>query len=155
MNKRCFATIVLVAFVLAACGSPPRTSGGATRSGPAGGAGPDAPVSSTPGGNTAGKGAAEISPSEGLVDVRRQPWDSVRVLPNDRALEVLFYGGVKACYGLDRYEVSYERHRVVVALFAGRKPGADVCIEIAKRYTFRIPLSEPVGGRRIVDASGR
>jgi hypothetical protein len=156
---------VFAAVVVAACGSPADRDapGSAPGAGASSTASPDSPVTSGPGspvtsgpgsGGGAG-GATEISPSEGLVEVRPQPWDKVEALPGDEELDVYFYGGVKACYGLDRYQVMYGEHEIVVTLFAGRKPDAEVCIEVAKRFVTRVELSEPVAGRKIVDGSGR
>lgn len=97
------------ALFVAACGTPPDTGTADSRPGarPSSSPSPDSPVTSGPGGGgRAGGGATVISPSEGLVGVRPQPWDKAEVLPGDDALKVFFTGGVPECYGLDRYEVA-------------------------------------------------
>ena len=136
------------------CGAP-GGEGGVTRPGAGGATGqtPDAPVSSTPGSGRSGKKSGAISPSKGLVDVRRQPWERAQVLKGGKALKITFYGGVEECYGLDRYDVAYKADRIVVTLFAGAKRGVDVCIEMAQRFRLTIPLKEPVEGRAIVDGA--
>lgn len=144
------------ALVVAACGTPADTNGAASRPRAGGSAtpSPDSPVTSAPGdGGRAGGGATVISPSEGLRGVRPQPWDKAEVLPGDESLKVFFTGGVPECYGVDRHEVVYEEDRIVVTLFSGRKPGAQVCIELAQRLAVEVHLSEPVEGRAIVDGS--
>lgn len=69
---------------------------------------------------------------------------------------VRFYGGVEACEGLARVETEYESERIIVTLFVGRVPSAEVCIEVAVLKATRVQLEEPVAGRQIVDgADGR
>ena len=147
---------VLLCLLGLSCGSS--DTGGAAGSEPGAGdlvaAIPDSQMSSalsTPGRGGEGGDAREITPTKGLVDIRKQPWDDVDVLSDEEQLRIFFYGGVRACYGLDRYEVAYGVDDIVVTLFAGRKPNVDVCIDIAKRFSVTVPLREPVGGREIVD----
>ena len=93
-----------------------------------------------------------LHPEPGLVGVRAQPWDSLQVLA-PRRVQVTFYGGVEACYGLDRVKVRAPPERVAITVFVGRKPKAEVCIEIAELQAVRVTLDEPVGDRKIVDGS--
>jgi hypothetical protein len=42
---------------------------------------------------------------------------------------------------------------VLISVFTGRRPGAEVCIEIAELQAVRVTLDEPVGDRKIVDGN--
>lgn len=95
-----------------------------------------------------------VQPRAGLVDVRPHRFERVRVT-GPRTLVVRFYGGVEACEGLDRVELDYEENRIVVTLFVGRVPAAEVCIELAVLKATRVRLDEPVGGRKVVDGAPR
>jgi hypothetical protein len=118
--------------------------------------GPDSPISSTPDpGDVPTKPTPIlVEPRPGLVDVRPQPWDKARVI-GPRTIEVRFYGGVEACYGLSRVDVDERERSVVITLHTGRVPTAEVCIEIAVLNAVRVKLSEPLGGRRLVDGAER
>jgi hypothetical protein len=93
-----------------------------------------------------------LEPEPGLVDVRAQTWDSSEVLA-PRRVQVTFYGGVEECYGLDRVEVRERVDRVAITVFVGRKPQAEVCIDLAELQAVRVTLDEPVGDREIVDGT--
>lgn len=93
-----------------------------------------------------------LEPREGLVDVEPHPWEEAVPLDEDRLL-VTFFGGVEACYGVDRVEVSYEPETVTVTLYTGRLPEAEVCIEVAEFQGVEVDLDEPLAGRRVVDGS--
>jgi hypothetical protein len=95
-----------------------------------------------------------VEPRTGLVDVRPQPWDKARVL-DSRTVEVRFYGGVEECYGVARVDVDYRKRSVVITLYSGRVPAAEVCIEIAVLKAVRVDLDEPLAGRRVVDGAER
>ncbi len=86
--------------------------------------------------------------------MRPHQFQRVRVT-GPRTLVVRFYGGVEACEGLDHVEVEYEEKRIVVTLFVGRVPTAEVCIEVAVLKATRVQLDEPIAGRRIVDGAPR
>jgi hypothetical protein len=118
------------------------------------GPGSDTPVSSTPDPHlTPGKPTPlVVEPRPGLVDVRPQPWDKARVL-DPRNVEVRFYGGIEECYGVSRVAVDYRRRSVVITVFAGRVPTAEVCIELAVLKAVRVELREPLDGRRLVDGA--
>jgi hypothetical protein len=116
--------------------------------------GPDSPVSSTPDPSAVPTKPTPIlvQPRPGLVDVRPQPWDRAKVL-GPRTVEVRFYGGVEACYGLARVDIDERRRSVVITLYSGRVPTAAVCIEIAVLTAVRVKLTEPLGDRRLVDGA--
>jgi hypothetical protein len=134
--------LAVVLLLAAACGE--RARPGAT--------GPDDPVTSSP---TMSDPAPSprprlLEPEPGLVDVRPQPWDSSEVL-GPRTVQVTFYGGVDECFGLDRVEVRERPDRVMVTVFLGRHPEAEVCIDLAELQAVRVTLDDPVGDRKIVD----
>lgn len=138
---------LMVAAAPAACGSP-QPSGGGT------GSGPDAPVTSTPGGGSTGQpaGPRAVHPEDGLVNVRASAFEKAEAVDED-TVEVFFYGGVEECYGLDRVEVDYEPKRVVVTLYTGSRVNVDACIEIAEHLVTTVELDEPLDGRKITDGS--
>jgi hypothetical protein len=142
------AALALV--LLVGCGGVGR--GDAARPG---GAPPDAPVTSTPAEPTDPIPSPRpkiVEPRAGLLDVRPQPWDAVTTL-NDRSLLVAFYSGVHECYGVDRVEVGYAARALTVTLFIGRVGGNRICIEIAEYQAVRVPLDEPLEGRKVVDGA--
>jgi hypothetical protein len=117
--------------------------------------GPDTPISSTP--DPAGTIPPKpkpliVEPRPGLVDVTPQPWDKANVL-DPRTVEVRFYSGIEECYGVDRVDVDYRKRSVVITVYSGRVPTAEVCIEIAVLKAVRVDLAEPLDGRRIVDGA--
>ena len=141
--------ILLVAGLLLSCAAPQRARPGNTSA-------PESPVASSPGQNPSPprSGPLFVQPRPGLVDVRPHQFERVRVT-GPRTLTVRFYGGIETCEGLDRVEVDYEEKRVVVTLFVGRVPTAEVCIELAVLKATRVQLEEPVAGRAIVDGAPR
>jgi hypothetical protein len=138
-------SLSMAAMVLAGCGS--RSAGPAVP-------GPNSPVTSSPvsPGPVPSPTPRVLEPEPGLVDVRAQPWDSSEVLA-PRSVQVMFYGGVEACYGLDRVEVRERPDRVAITVFVGRKPQAEVCIDLAELQAVRVTLDEPVEDREIVDGT--
>jgi hypothetical protein len=124
------------------------------RDGGAAAPGPDTPVSSTPDPGIISPKPTPllVEPRDGLVDVNPTPWDKARVL-DPRTVEVRFYGGVEECYGVARVDVDYRKESVVITLFGGRVPTAEICIEIAVLKAVRVDLTEPLAGRRLVDGA--
>jgi hypothetical protein len=86
------------------------------------------------------------------VDVHPVPWDRVEVV-DQTTVDVLFYGGVEECYGVDHVDVKFSSDAVTVTLFEGRVPGAGVCIEMVVLKAVRVTLDEPLNGRRILDGA--
>jgi hypothetical protein len=141
--------LLLIVGLLASCTSPERPRPGAPSD-------PESPVVSAPGQNpsTPGEGPLFVKPRPGLVDVRPHQFERARAT-GLRTVVVRFYGGVEACEGLDRVEVEYEEKQIVVTLFVGRVPTAEVCIEVAVLKATRVQLEQPVADRRIVDGAPR
>ncbi len=94
-----------------------------------------------------------MTPRRGLVDVRPLPFERVRVRDDQRALTVFYWGGLEACYGLDRVDVRFARRTVTVTVYEGRVPTADVCAEVLQHKATKVRLEERVAGRRIVDGA--
>jgi hypothetical protein len=147
--KRLIGTVV-AASVLSACGGV-----GSDPAGPGAQPPPDSPVTSSPvdpNSPIPSPTPRIVEPQPGLTDVRPQPWDAVETL-GPRTLRVAFYSGVHECYGVDRVDVAYGSKTVTVALFVGRVPGNQVCVEIAEYQAVVVPLNEPMGGREIIDGA--
>lgn len=157
---------LLVLVLTAACGAPSGSSDpGAGIDTPA--ESPDAPVGCyDPGAPPEDPGGLspcpDLAPTEGpqrleprgdLVDVAPHPWERAEAGDDGRSLDIVFWGGVEDCYGVDRVEVDEGRRRVVVTLYTGRVPSAEVCIELAVEQYVEVRLEDPVGDRRIVDGA--
>jgi hypothetical protein len=141
--------LLLIVGLLVSCASPERARPGAPSD-------PESPVVSSPGQTPSapGEGPLFVKPRPGLVDVRPHQFERARV-KGPRTVVVRFYGGVEACEGLGRVEVEYEEKRILVTLFVGRVPTAEVCIEVAVLKATRVQLEEPVADRKIVDGAPR
>lgn len=98
-------------------------------------------------------GPERVEPRDDLVDVRPQSWERVEVRAEGRALDVVFWGGVQDCYGVDRVAVEERARRVIVTLYTGRVPSAEVCIELAVKQVVRVLLDRPLGERAVVDGA--
>jgi hypothetical protein len=141
--RRTFALVTVVALA-PACGE---------RAQPAA-PGPESPVTSSPSspGPVPSPSPRLLEPEPGLVDVRLHSWDEAHVLqPN--VVQVEFYAGVDECYGLDRVEVRERPERVVISVFIGRHPEAEVCIDLAELQAVRVTIDGPLGDRQIVDGA--
>ena len=86
------------------------------------------------------------------MNVHPQPWDEAKPL-DDRTLLVTFYGGVEACYGVDRVEVEETDDAVTITLFTGTVPGDQVCIELAEYQGIELTLDKALGDREIADGA--
>jgi hypothetical protein len=141
---RLLISLSVAAVVLGGCGEPARPAA----------TGPDDPVTSSPTspGPVPSPTPRLLEPEPGLVQVRPQPWDSSEVL-GPRTVQVTFIGGVEECYGLDRVEVREGPRRVVISVFVGWKPEAEVCIDLGEFQAARVTLEESVGDREIVDGN--
>ncbi len=127
-----------------------------------GSAGPEEPVSNTPGDGPAPSpsatiidGARLVEPRPGMADTRPIPWQRAEPVEGGRILRVFFTSGVEPCYVLDRVEVEESAEKVVVTLFEGNDASAgDVaCIEIAENKVVEIELAEPIGDRPVKDGA--
>lgn len=99
--------------------------------------------------------AQVVKPRPGLKGVRATSYDKVDVGEDDRTLTVFYWGGLEACYGLDRVDVDYSPEAVTLTVYQGRVPEAEVCAQIAQYKATKVPLKEPLAGRRIVDGARR
>lgn len=141
--------VVLAAALVAAsaCGSPDATG----RAAP--GSSPDDPVSASAGPFTpATTPEPELrEPEDGLVDVYARSFD--RHEARGHTLTLIYYSGVKDCYGLDRIEAQESDRRVVVTIYEGRRPEAEICPEIAVQVRSEVELRAPLGDRKLVDGA--
>jgi hypothetical protein len=114
------------------------------------------PVSSTPspGSSIAPRSPVLVTPRAGLVDARPQVLERIEPI-GERSLLLRYTGGVESCFGLDHVDVAYGRKRIIVTLFEGRVPTAEVCIEVAVLKATRVRLTQPIGGRNVVDGAAR
>ncbi len=155
MNK---IAIALFATVVAAtaCGSAeePGTPG---RDAPA--SQPDEPVTLTPEPGSdvhdVGGRPQPVRPRPGMADLRAVPWETARQSPSGRSLRITYWSGVEPCNVLDHVDVEYGGSQITVTLYEGHDPeaGGVACIEVALRKVVRVPLEEPVDGRKIVDGA--
>ena len=151
--------ILLLGLVVAACGEPSsEESGNDSGAGapPATPKDPDPPVSSSPdpGGRRMGEmKAMPVVAQEGLVETRPHAYEKVEVVNSGDALAIYFYDGLEACGGVDHAHLTYEAERVIVNLFTGRNPEAEVCTEQAVYKVFTVELTEPLDGRKLVDGA--
>jgi hypothetical protein len=93
-----------------------------------------------------------VEPEPGVSEnIRPQAFESAVAEGDD--LLVRYVSGVESCYVLDRVDVTETDTEVKVTLQVGTRPGADVCIELAKYFEVLVPLATPVGNRTIVDGA--
>lgn len=120
---------------------------------------PDEPVVLTPEPGSdvhdVGGKAQRVKPRPGMADLRPVAWEKARQVGGGRSLRVTYWSGVEPCNVLDHVDVDYSRTKLTVTLFEGHDPEAgDVaCIELALLKTVKVPLQEPVDGRKIVDGA--
>lgn len=107
------------------------------------GSGPPAPPEGT-----------TVEPHPDLVEVEATPWESVSPVDAEQTvLEVQWFGGNEACFGLDRVELEETADAVSITVFTGREPGDQVCTMEAALKSTEVELSEPLGPRSILDGA--
>lgn len=105
--------------------------------------GPPAPAEGTP-----------VDEQADLVEVEATPWESVAPVDDEQVvLEVQWFGGNEACFGLDRVEVVETDEAVSITVFTGRVDGSEVCTTEAVLKSTEVELSEPLGPRSILDGA--
>jgi hypothetical protein len=153
--KRRALVIVLVALAVAlsACdgGEGDGSGGSAARGG-------DSPKTFEPSPDPSGRpidasGPRVVEPEGGLENVIPTAWTKARVAPDGRSARLTWYSGVEECYGLDHVAVYPTKKMVVVTLFAGSRPEAETCIELAEKVVTIVHFEEPVGDRELVDGA--
>jgi hypothetical protein len=97
-------------------------------------------------------GAPLVSPEPQLEDPGPAGIRRVDVLEGNRRVRVVYTGGDHRCYGLHHVDVEYRDRLIVLAVYEGRRPGADMCTDIGIFKVTEVSVREPVAGRRIVDA---
>lgn len=96
-----------------------------------------------------------VQPRPGMENLHPSGWERVEVLGESR-IRVHFVSGVEPCSVLDHVDVDYGPAAIVVTLYEGSDPTArnTACIMIAMYKAVDINLSQPIGGRQIVDGAG-
>lgn len=141
------ATFVALS-TFSACGSPTSSGSSPVASGPDTSTSSDN-MTAAPG---TGRGKAEErEPQDGLVDPYPMDWDKSR--GRGRRVTLYYYSGVKECYGLHHVDVEETRRKVTITLYDGRRPEAEMCIELAVRVRTTVTLDRPLGNRTLVDGA--
>lgn len=140
----------ILASTLCACGSGTSAAGGGSPD-------PGDVVSTTvdPGATPGPSHPRRVEPEGGLDHPFPSAWSDPRLLRGGRAARLTWYSGVEECYGLDHVDVDYGPRTVAVTLFAGTRPEAETCIELAEQVVTVVHFDEPLGKRKLVDGSRR
>ncbi len=149
-NLALLLCLAVVTLVLGGCGDS-STGVGSPGS-------PDDVVSSTPDPNATdqpGGGAQIVTPQPGQADVRAIPFQKAKVIEGGTSVKLLWYSGVEPCNVLDSIQVDYSPDAVTITLFEGHTPSDEdvACIELAVKKATIVELSEPLGGREILDGA--
>jgi hypothetical protein len=153
-TSRLIVPFLGLAFILAACGQPSGPSGGSDSSRD------EDVVSSNPNDNPSpndpGGGAMLVTPQGDAQNVIPGAWRRVKVVDED-TLKVFFWGGVEPCSVLDSVDVSYFGDQVALTLFhgTGSNSADKVCPELAVLKVVEVDLTEPLGGRDVVDGADK
>ena len=148
--------MLLLGLIGASCGEPSDEGSGDSGAPPAASPDPDSPVSSSPdpgGGGTDDMKAMRVMAQQGLVDAAPHRYEKVEVVDSGRALDIYFWDGIEECTGVDHAHMTYEPDRIMVYLFTGRNPEAEVCTEQAVYKVFTVELDEPIDDRKLVDGA--
>ena len=133
--------LLVMAALLVACGS----ANGASSS-------PEDPVSAPAQNDDDGRSRPELrEPEEGLVDVYERIFD--RHKAEGRKVTLYYWSGVDECYGLDHIKIRERVRKVVLTIFEGRDPEAEVCTDQAVKVRSIATLQRPLGDRRVVDGA--
>jgi len=161
--------VVVLLLGLAGCGSSDNTTetggGGTATVGPSvtgsppvtGTLEPDQPIESPPvaPGNPdqPDGGATEVAPRGDAVDPSPTTVESAEV--SDSGMTLFYWGGVEACYVLDRVEVDEAPDTVTVTLYTGTNPDnpGAACVAMAQYFSTTIELRAPLGSRALVDGA--
>jgi hypothetical protein len=80
-------------------------------------------------------------------------WSKVTPGPDKRSLTLAFWS--EPCSAVDHVGLAERADRVVVTLYVGTSPSEEnqACAQIAEYLGVKIPLSSPLGNRRVVDGT--
>jgi hypothetical protein len=134
---------------LSACGQAATDAGGS-------GSSPDDPVTGKPSGDQAPGGAKLVTPQRNAASVIPGHWHKAKLVDQD-TVRVFFWGGVEACSVLDSVDVRYGPDQVALTLFQGTpaSAAAKICPELAVLKVVEVDLTEPLGGRKLVDGADK
>ena len=134
---------------LSACGQAATDPGGS-------GSSPDDPVTGEPSGDQGPGGAKLVTPQSSAASVIPGHWHKAKLVDQD-TVRVFFWGGVEACSVLDSVDVRYGPDQVALTLFQGTPAdaAAKVCPELAVLKVVEVDLTEPLGGRELVDGADK
>lgn len=156
-TTKLLAPLTALLFILAACGQPSTQPGG---SGGSGSSGDEDVVSSNPNDDASNKepgpGAKLVTPQGDAQNIIPGQWRRIKMVDED-TLKVFFWGGVEPCSVLDSVDVSYFGDEVALTLFqgAGSNSANKVCPELAVLKVVEVDLTEPLGGRAVVDGADK
>ena len=88
-------------------------------------------------------GALRVAPELGILDPIRAGVDHYVVSGDGTSVEVYFWGGVDACYGLADAQALWRRDGTLdIQILEGRRPGVDQpCIDIALLKVVTVQLA--------------
>lgn len=143
------AAVCSVLLTLSACGRPATDPGGS-------GSSPDDPVTGEPSGANGPGGAKLVTPQQDAASVIPGHWHKAKLIDDD-TVRVFFWGGVEECSVLDSVDVRYGPDQVALTLFQGTPAGAaaKVCPELAVLKVVEFDLTQPLGGRKLVDGADK
>jgi hypothetical protein len=90
--------------------------------------------------------ATPIEPDPAVLDPRPTAWDHVVVSADGKSLEVTFWMGVEACYGLHSIEVVPSDSGIGITLLTGTAADAEGrrCVALAQLYSTSVTLEAPL-----------
>ena len=139
---RKFSFLLLTILLVVACGSAANGAAGSHGE----------PVSAPAVADSGGGSKAELrEPEEGLVDIYERIFD--RHKAEGRKVTLYYWSGVDECYGLDHIKIRERPRKVVLTIFEGRHPEAEVCTDQAVRVRSIATLERPLGNRKVVDGA--
>lgn len=95
-----------------------------------------------------------VHPRPGMDNPHPVGWTRAEIL-SAQSVRIHYESGVAPCAVLDRVEVRYHPNRVAITVYEGSDPAYKdaACIMIAQFKAVDVSLSEPLGGRPLVDGS--
>lgn len=150
-SRRRWATLGLVAVLLAGCGDDEAGSGtDGAGSPPEALPGSPPPEPAQPTQQPLPAEPEMVAPREDLEAVEPHPWDEIYVLNQGRAIELRWTS--PPCRHLHHIELEYSEQVVTVTLFLGKDDADEECDGLAYRARVR-GVPEPIGNRSLADGA--